>query len=219
MGVRTKPRALIIDGPSLITALAEADVKEKLSAFSQRCKAVVCCRVSPDQKREMVHLIKTSVEGVRTLAVGDGANDVAMIQAAHIGVGIRGEEGLQAVNAADFAIAQFRFLSPLILKHGRYNYQRMSALVCYMFYKNIFMSLGQFWLNFYDGFSGQKYYTEGGIQLFNLVFTSLPILLMAIYDMDVSPAAVYKEPRLYQSGVNNDSFNVRYCHSRFWPFY
>lgn len=61
--------------------------------------------------------------------VGDGANDVAMIQEAHIGVGIKGEEGLQAVNSADFAIAQFRYLSDLTLKHGRYNYIRMSSLV------------------------------------------------------------------------------------------
>ena len=66
---------------------------------------------------------------------GDGANDVAMIQEAHVGVGIKGEEGLQAVNSADYAIAQFRYLTPLILKHGRYNYIRMSRLVGYIFYK------------------------------------------------------------------------------------
>lgn len=77
------------------------------------------------------------VPGVRTLSIGDGANDVAMIQEAHVGVGIRGEEGLQAVNASDFAIAQFRFLKVLLLKHGRYNYIRMSQVVRYMFYKNV----------------------------------------------------------------------------------
>ena len=77
---------------------------------------------------------------MRTLSIGDGANDVAMIQEAHVGVGIRGEEGLQAVNASDFAIAQFRFLSVLLLKHGRYNYIRMSQVVRYMFYKNVSQS-------------------------------------------------------------------------------
>jgi phospholipid-transporting ATPase len=102
----------------------------------------------------MVHLIKTEVPGVRTLAIGDGANDVAMIQEAHIGVGIRGEEGLQATNASDYAIAQFRYLSILLLKHGRYNYLRMCSLVCYMFYKNIFMSICQFWFAWLNGFSG-----------------------------------------------------------------
>ena len=74
---------------------------------------------------------------MRTLSIGDGANDVAMIQEAHVGVGIRGEEGLQAVNASDFAIAQFRFLKVLLLKHGRYNYIRMCNVVRYMFYKNV----------------------------------------------------------------------------------
>ena len=82
-------------------------------------------------------MLTIGVPGVRTLSIGDGANDVAMIQEAHVGVGIRGEEGLQAVNASDFAIAQFRFLSVLLLKHGRFNYVRMCRVVRYMFYKNV----------------------------------------------------------------------------------
>jgi magnesium-transporting ATPase (P-type) len=185
-------------------------------------------RVSPDQKREMVHLIKTEVPGVRTLAIGDGANDVAMIQEAHIGVGIRGEEGLQATNASDYAIAQFRYLSILLLKHGRYNYLRMCSLVCYMFYKNIFMSICQFWFAWLNGFSGsetiilscvtstllslsagQKIYTEGGIQLYNLAFTSIPILLSGIYDMDVPAAAVIRHPELYKLCIQNAYFSVQ----------
>ncbi len=172
---------------------------------------MVGCRVSPDQKREMVDLIKSGVPGVRTLAIGDGANDVAMIQEAHIGVGIKGEEGLQAVNSADFAIAQFRYLSDLMLKHGRYNYIRMSSLVCYMFYKNILMSIAQFWFNFNCGFSGQKYYTEGAIQLFNLAYTSFPILMMAVYDMDISPEDAHRYPQTYLTGINNEYFTVSGC--------
>jgi phospholipid-transporting ATPase len=170
---------------------------------------VVACRVSPDQKREMVHLIKTGIEGVCTLSIGDGANDVAMIQEAHIGVGIKGEEGLQAVNSSDYAIAQFRYLSELTLKHGRYNYSRMSSLVCYMFYKNILMSIAQFWFNFTCAFSGQKYYTEGAIQLFNLAYTSIPILITGVYDMDISPKSAHKFPQLYQAGINDEYFQVR----------
>ena len=114
--------------------------------------------MSPDQKREMVNMIKMGVPGVRTLSIGDGANDVAMIQEAHIGVGIRGEEGLQAVNASDYAIAQFRYLQVLMLKHGRNNYTRMSNLVCYMFYKNILMSSSNFWFAWLNGFSGICHY-------------------------------------------------------------
>ncbi len=169
----------------------------------------MACRVSPDQKREMVHLIKTGLPDVRTLAIGDGANDVAMIQEAHIGVGIKGEEGLQAVNSSDYAVAQFRYLSELTLKHGRYNYWRMSNLVCYMFYKNIFMSIGQFWFNFTCAFSGQKYYTEGAIQMYNLIYTSIPIIIMAVYDMDVLPSSAHRYPQLYQAGMNNEYFHVR----------
>lgn len=81
----------------------------------------------------------------RTLAIGDGANDVAMIQGAHIGIGISGQEGMQAVNASDFAIAQFRFLKKLMLFHGRQNYRRMSKLVVYTFYKNILMAMPMAW--------------------------------------------------------------------------
>ena len=160
-------------------------------------------------------MIKTNIPGARTLAIGDGANDVAMIQAAHVGIGIKGEEGVQAVNAADFAIAQFRYLSILLLKHGRYNYIRLSALICYMFYKNVLMSLGQFWLNFHSGFSGQKYYYEIGIQLYNVFFTSLPILALAVLDRDVSAASVFRYPQLYQDSVKSLSFNVSYYRSYF----
>jgi magnesium-transporting ATPase (P-type) len=173
------------------------------------CQAVVGCRVSPDQKREMVHLIKFGVPGVRTLSIGDGANDVAMIQEAHIGVGIRGEEGLQAVNASDYAIAQFRYLKPLLLKHGRNNYNRMSKLVVYMFYKNVLMSMCNFWFAWLNGFSGQKIYTEVGVQFYNLAYTSIPIIIIAVYDYDLMPEKVYQYPQLYLNGVRNMEFNVK----------
>jgi len=241
-GDNALPLAMVIDGPTLITAMNDtlyyktknnntdtidpkaakraskiavpenADInslysRELLVELSKRCRAVVGCRVSPDQKREMVALVKVNVKGVRTLSIGDGANDVAMIQEAHVGVGIRGEEGVQAVNSSDIAIAQFRYLSILLLKHGRYNYIRMSSLVCYMFYKNILMSLGHFWFNFYDAFSGQKYYTEGAIQMFNLLYTSIPIILFAVYDRDINIKSVFKNPQLYKACINNDYFS------------
>ena len=207
-----KPKALIIDGPSLILCLdkkSKLGAREKLLELSKHCRAVVGCRVSPDQKREMVDLIKVGIPGVRTLAIGDGANDVSMIQEAHIGVGIKGEEGLQAVNSSDYAIAQFRYLSILLLKHGRYNYIRMSNLVCYVFYKNILQSITMFWFNFYSGFSGQKMFAEGAIQMFNLLFTSIPILIYGSYDHDISFEVVAAHPKLYMDGVRNLSFNTK----------
>ena len=102
-----KPRALVIDGPALMIAM-DPSVKLYLLRFTQCCKAVVGCRVSPDQKRQMVEMVKNGITGVKTLAIGDGANDVAMIQAAHVGIGISGQEGMQAVNASDYAVAQFK---------------------------------------------------------------------------------------------------------------
>ncbi len=210
------PRALVIDGPALVKVMANKANRVLLLELGKRCKAVVGCRVSPEQKKEMTSLIKNGIEGVRTLAIGDGANDVAMIQAAHVGVGIKGAEGLQAVNSADFAISQFRYLAPLLLKHGRSNYIRLSSLVIYMFYKNLFMSICQFWFTFYNGFSGQKYYTEGGIQLFNVVFTSIPILILGAFDADISYLTVSSYPQIYQDCVRNLYFgNMRFW---FWLF-
>ena len=129
----------------------------------------ICCRARPSQKAALVQLIRDGDPKVRTLAIGDGANDVDMIQTAHVGVGIAGAEGVQAANASDFSIGRFRFLQRLLLVHGRWNYRRMSKLVCYMFYKNIALVLAQFFYTILTGWSGQKFYVELASQTFNLV--------------------------------------------------
>lgn len=113
--------------------------------LSVLCKAVICCRVSPLQKALVVKLVKKYDKSI-LLAIGDGANDVSMIQAAHVGVGISGVEGLQAARSADFAIGQFRFLKKLLLVHGAWAYQRLSKMIFYYFYKNIALYLTQFWV-------------------------------------------------------------------------
>ncbi|KAH6595449.1 hypothetical protein BASA61_003809 [Batrachochytrium salamandrivorans] len=146
--------ALIIDGKSLAYAL-EDDIKFIFLELATLCKAVICCRVSPLQKALVVKLVRKNVEGAVTLAIGDGANDVSMIQAAHVGIGISGQEGLQAARSADFAIAQFRFLRKLLLVHGGWAYSRLSKVVLYSFYKNITLYLIQLWFSFDNGFSGQ----------------------------------------------------------------
>lgn len=125
-----------------------------------------------------------------------------------MGVGIRGEEGLQAVNSSDYAIAQFRYLQTLLLKHGRSNYMRMSNLVCYTFYKNVFMSVCNFWFAWVNGVSGQKMFNEGAIQFYNLWYTALPIVMFGVYDMDLPSAMVYKYPQLYKAGIDSKCFNV-----------
>ena len=90
--------------------------------LSKTCDTVICCRVSPVQKAEVVRLIKTDDPEVITAAVGDGANDVSMIREAQIGVGLYGNEGMRAVQSSDFALGQFRFLWRLFLVHGRLAY-------------------------------------------------------------------------------------------------
>lgn len=133
-------------------AFEEPFSKELLLQLSTRCEAVICCRVSPLQKALIVKLVKDGL-GVMTLAIGDGANDVSMIQAADIGVGISGEEGLQAVNSSDYAIAQFRFLKRLLLVHGEWSYARNSNMIVNFFYKNI-MGIGVlWWFQIYCGWS------------------------------------------------------------------
>jgi phospholipid-transporting ATPase len=137
------PLALIIDGNSLVY-IFDTDWEEKLFEIAIACDVVLCCRVAPLQKAGIVDLIKKRTSDM-TLAIGDGANDVSMIQMADVGIGISGQEGRQAVMASDFAMGQFRFLVPLLLVHGHWNYQRMAYMILYNFYRNATFVFVLFW--------------------------------------------------------------------------
>ncbi|XP_059037500.1 probable phospholipid-transporting ATPase IM isoform X4 [Mustela lutreola] len=199
--------ALIINGHSLAHAL-ESDVKNDLLELACMCKTVVCCRVTPLQKAQVVELVRNYRNAV-TLAIGDGANDVSMIKSAHIGVGISGQEGLQAVLASDYSFAQFRYLQRLLLVHGRWSYFRMCKFLGYFFYKNFAFTLVHFWFGFFCGFSAQTVYDQWFITLFNIVYTSLPVLAMGIFDQDVSDQNSMDYPQLYEPGQLNLLFNKR----------
>ena len=195
----TKPLALVIDGATLVYAL-EPELRLKFLEIGKMCKSVICCRVSPLQKAEVVKLVKDTLK-ITSLAIGDGANDVSMIQAAHVGVGISGVEGLQAARASDYSIAQFRFLLRLLLVHGRWNYRRISKIILYSFYKNIVLYLSQFWFTLNNGFSGQSYYERWTLGQFNVLFTFFPIIFYGILDQDVSENLVFQHPQLYEMGI------------------
>jgi phospholipid-transporting ATPase len=195
--------SLIIDGFGLTFALSP-ELAPKFWELGRRCSAVICCRVSPLQKALVTGLVKAA--GRVTLAIGDGANDVGMIQAAHIGVGISGAEGMQAVMASDFAIAQFKYLERLVLVHGRYNYKRVARLITYFFYKNTLFGFTLFWYNAWAFFSGQPCYNDYMMSCFNVFFTSLPIIVVAILDQDVSAAVSHHYPQLYGQGQRNEFF-------------
>ncbi|ETV92053.1 hypothetical protein, variant [Aphanomyces invadans] len=201
-------RSLVIDGDALEMVMADADTCAMFLKVAMACDSVVCCRVSPSQKADVVGLVRTNNRKARTLAIGDGANDVAMIQRAHVGVGICGQEGMQAVNSSDYAIAQFYFLEKLLLHHGRLNYVRMSKLVGYMFYKNIMMALAQYFYLYTTGSSGQKAYSEIAFQAYNLAFTSMPIVALGVFDFDVPWAVGQRFPALYKPGITGALFNT-----------
>lgn len=107
------------------------------------------------QKAEIVQMVRDQRPQTVTLAIGDGANDVAMIQAAHVGVGISGMEGLQAACSSDYSIAQFRFLRRLLFVHGAWNHNRLCKLILYSFHKNVCLYVIELWFAIYSGWSGQ----------------------------------------------------------------
>ena len=196
-----RPFALVIDEHCLDAALHNERAKNYLLYVAVHCDAVIACRARPDQKARLVRLIRRGLPSSRTLAVGDGANDVDMIGEAHVGVGIAGAEGVQAANASDFSIGRFFFLQRLLLVHGRWNYSRMARVVLYMFWKNVLFVLCQFLYQVnHNGFSGQKWYVEYAAQAFNIVFTGAAPLVMGILDRDLDAPWVLRYPKLYDYG-------------------
>ncbi|KAM3965408.1 ATPase phospholipid transporting 8B isoform 1-T3 [Aphomia sociella] len=197
--------AIVINGHSLVHCL-HPKLEEKFLDVVLQCRSVICCRVTPLQKAMVVELIKKSRKAV-TLAIGDGANDVSMIKAAHIGVGISGQEGMQAVLASDYSIAQFRFLQRLLLVHGRWSYYRMCKFLRYFFYKNFAFTVCHFWFAFFCGFSAQTVFDEMFISVYNLFYTSLPVLALGVFEQDVSDATSLQFPKLYAPGHTSQLFN------------
>ncbi|KAJ4973352.1 hypothetical protein NE237_006526 [Protea cynaroides] len=197
--------ALIIDGKSLVYAL-EDDVKNNFLDLAIGCASVICCRSSPKQKALVTRLVKVGT-GKITLGIGDGANDVGMLQEADIGVGISGVEGMQAVMSSDFAIARFQYLERLLLVHGHWCYRRISSMICYFFYKNLTFGITLFLFEAYASFSGQAAYNDWFLSLYNVFFTSLPVIALGVFDQDVSARFCLKFPLLYQEGVQNVLFS------------
>uniref|UniRef100_A0A8C7W4C9 Phospholipid-transporting ATPase n=1 Tax=Oncorhynchus mykiss TaxID=8022 RepID=A0A8C7W4C9_ONCMY len=199
--------ALIIDGNTLKYALTFG-ARQYFLDLALSCKAVICCRVSPLQKSEVVEMVKKQVK-VITLAIGDGANDVGMIQTAHVGVGISGNEGLQAANSSDYSIAQFKYLKNLLLVHGAWNYNRVSKCILYCFYKNIVLYIIEIWFAFVNGFSGQILFERWCIGLYNVIFTALPPLTLGIFERSCRKENMLKYPELYKTSQNAMGFNTK----------
>ncbi|KAK7340060.1 hypothetical protein VNO77_20752 [Canavalia gladiata] len=201
------PLALIIDGNSLVYIL-EKEVESELFDLATSCRVVLCCRVAPLQKAGIVDLIKSRTDDM-TLAIGDGANDVSMIQMADVGVGICGQEGRQAVMASDFAMGQFQFLKRLLLVHGHWNYQRVGYLVLYNFYRNAVFVLMLFWYILCTAFSTTSALTDWSSVFYSVIYTSIPTIIVGILDKDLSHRTLLQYPKLYGTGHRQEAYNMQ----------
>ncbi|KAA0713012.1 putative phospholipid-transporting ATPase VA [Triplophysa tibetana] len=195
---------LVIDGRTLAYAL-DKSLEDKFLAVARSCRSVLCCRSTPLQKSMVVKLVRNKLK-VMTLAIGDGANDVSMIQVADVGVGISGQEGMQAVMASDFALPRFRYLQKLLLVHGHWCYSRLANMILYFFYKNAMFVALIFWYQFYCGFSGSAMVDQWYLIFFNLMFSAFPQLITGTLDKDVSADTLQELPQLYMNGQNSEEY-------------
>jgi magnesium-transporting ATPase (P-type) len=140
--------------------------------------------------------------------LGDGANDIPMMECAHVGVGIAGREGLAASRASDYSVAQFRFLQPLLFVHGRYSYQRTALFTLGTFYKSVIFYTCQFWFQIWTGWSGTSLFEQWTLSLYNILFASLPVLVNGVMEKDLNVSTLLGVPELYRSGQSNLHFNL-----------
>lgn len=203
---------LVIDGFSLRWALHDR-LKQKFLLLCKQCRSVLCCRVSPAQKAAVVAMVKNGLD-VMTLSIGDGANDVAMIQEADVGVGIAGVEGRQAAMSSDYAIGQFRFLQRLVIVHGRWSYRRLAESISNFFYKNMVWVFSLLWFQIYCDFDITYMFEYSYIIMFNLFFTSIPVGVLGVLDQDVSDKVSLAVPELYRVGIERLEWTQR----KFWLY-
>jgi len=219
--------ALMVTGAALEAVMTSDRLKDRMLEAAESLRVVIACRVSPLQKAEMVRLVREGKSTLRnkslfervkstvlldlppvTLAVGDGANDVPMIQEAQVGVGIAGKEGRQAVNNSDFAIGQFRYLQRLLFVHGRWNYRRQCKFTKFTFWRNAVQVLMIVYYNSFAGFSGTSLF-EDWIRLSFNFLCSLPIMTTGMFDRDLPQELVLKEPTTYKVGKDAQDLNIR----------
>ncbi|KAI0869211.1 hypothetical protein GGS24DRAFT_171302 [Hypoxylon argillaceum] len=198
---------VVIDGQTLAAVERSPLLIDLFYTLIPTVDSVICCRASPAQKSTIVKAIRQRVPKALTLAIGDGANDLAMISASHVGVGISGKEGLQAARVADYAIAQFRFLQRLLLVHGRWNYVRTGKFILATFWKEMFFYLPTAMYQMYNGYTGTSLYESYSLTVLNILFTSLCVLSIGIWEQDLRADTLLAVPELYVHGQRNRELN------------
>lgn len=200
---------IVVDGQTLSDIDANVTLSRLFFDLVVQADSVICCRASPSQKASLVKKIRTKVNKSITLAIGDGANDIAMIQEAHVGIGISGKEGLQAARISDYSIAQFRFLQRLLLVHGRWNYVRTGKYILGTFWKELLFYLVQALYQRWNGYTGSSLYESWSLTVFNTLFTSLAVIFLGIFERDLNASTLLAVPELYVTGQRNEAFNIK----------
>ncbi|KAH8704128.1 putative phospholipid-transporting ATPase [Talaromyces proteolyticus] len=200
---------LVVDGQTLSMIETDEILMARFFKLAIMVDSVICCRASPKQKAFLVRSVRKQVMDAITLAIGDGANDIAMIQEAHVGIGITGKEGLQAARISDYSIAQFRFLLKLLLVHGRWNYIRICKYTLGTFWKETLFYLTQALYQRYNGYTGTSLYENWSLSMFNTLFTSLAVIFLGIFEKDLAASTLLAVPELYTKGQRNGAFSIR----------
>ncbi|KAK7697183.1 hypothetical protein SLS64_013836 [Diaporthe eres] len=219
--------AIVVDGETL-TAIENPSAERLRRPFANlltTVDSVIFCRASPAQKALLVNMVRKGPSPAEnkgffsfswlkprakrpiTLAIGDGANDLAMISAANVGVGISGREGQQAARVADFSITQFRFLTRLVLVHGRWNYHRTTRFILATFWKETFIFFPQALFQSQTGATGTSLYEPGSL-MFVSFFTVATILIVGTWEQDLGARTLVVVPELFRYGQNGEGLNV-----------
>ncbi|XP_057169305.1 probable phospholipid-transporting ATPase IIB isoform X7 [Ursus arctos] len=197
--------ALVISGDSLEVCLKYYE--HELVELACQCPAVVCCRCSPTQKAHIVKLLQQHT-GRRTCAIGDGGNDVSMIQAADCGIGIEGKEGRQASLAADFSITQFKHIGRLLMVHGRSSYKRSAALGQFVMHRGLIISTMQAVFSSVFYFASVPLYQGFLMVGYATLYTMFPVFSLVL-DQDVKPEMAMLYPELYKDLTKGRSLSFK----------
>ncbi|KAL2062033.1 hypothetical protein VTL71DRAFT_6299 [Oculimacula yallundae] len=199
---------VVVDGQTLSDIETNPALATPFFELVIAANSVICCRASPTQKAFLVKTIRTKVKKSVTLAIGDSANDIAMIQEAHVGIGISGKEGMQAARTSDYSIGQFRFLQRLLLVHGRWNYVRTGKYILGTFWKELMFFITQAIYQGYNGFTGTSLYEYWSGSVINVIFCALCIIFLGIFEQDLQASTLLAVPELYRRGQHNGAFNL-----------
>lgn len=198
-----------IDGCNLNKILAsDENVIKEFYSYAEECVSVVCARCEPQQKGNIVRAFMTMHPSKGALAIGDGSNDVDMLRAANVGVGVEGREGSEAVMSSDFSIPSFKHLAKLLLVHGRWCANRCALLTLLTFYKNTMMALQQIYYGFFNGFSATSALDSLYISMYNTILTVPQLLFICIFEEDVTARYVLAVPQVYMETQEKGGLSI-----------